>query len=419
MKKTMLFILAWLLCEASYSQNKTTNLDFDSQPITTKGISLPQLITKNLNRSNLQFKLNLSEGLKRPDLSVNFKQFISDSKKQFTLSGGTGISHTLSFTKNDNRDFYLMNGINAHLGADLKLFNKKDYFLQIGTQNSINKIGDLTDFDFINTYNSVTVGFGKGRINFSNDGAAAIAITDKLSQYGLLTRNITDDEYLQLTNLIQNLKNRRKFVNRSYPFSEAEEIQALLESFGLLKEGIDALEVLDNVYRIEPIFDRTTGSQFKISATGSYVSSNLISRYDHFGLAADISYEIHTPINNRWQHNKKISGYASLNNQDSFEPPFQNDLLDRVGINLSNELHYQVDTRIRYSVTNTIGYDFVNNYYLNLPIQDLLYDRSGLYIKTGLELQYQISRTMSTTFGIDVNLGQGNNYTGLKLGLNF
>ena len=127
-------MLAWLAFETSYAQKNNTNLNLDSRPITTQGISLPQLITTNLNRSNLQFKINLSDGLKQPNLSVKFQKFVSDAKKQFTVTAGSSLSQTFSFTKNDNRDFYAMQGMTANVGADLKLFNKNDYFFQLGTE---------------------------------------------------------------------------------------------------------------------------------------------------------------------------------------------------------------------------------------------------------------------------------------------
>jgi hypothetical protein len=60
MKRILLLMLTWLAFKTSYAQNTNTNLNLDSRPITTQGISLPQLITTNLNRSKYQISRTMS-----------------------------------------------------------------------------------------------------------------------------------------------------------------------------------------------------------------------------------------------------------------------------------------------------------------------------------------------------------------------
>lgn len=269
-----MLLIFWLLCQSSYSQIKKNHYKVNTQPITTTGISLPQLITKNINRSELQFGVNLSQGIEHPTLSANYKKIISDDKKQLTIIGGALLDQSISLEKNDNEKRYSINGMSISLGADLKLFNKNDYFIQIGTFNRINKAGGLRTFDFFNSSNSMTIGVGKGRIDFVNDSSAAQGIAEKLSQFGVLTRDLTEEEFSLLVEKINMLKNRRRFVNRSYPLTEAEEIQDQLASFGVIDSSLDISAIINDVYQYEPMMDRTLGSQMSITLNGSFHHSN-------------------------------------------------------------------------------------------------------------------------------------------------
>ena len=151
MKRILMVLSAWLVFNSSNAQSSIQQFNTVPPPITKTGIQLPQLITIDLNRSTLQFKIDLSQNITNPNLQVDFHKLMSDSRKQFTLSGGAKIDHSLNFRPNDFQDFYTLNGMSSNLGADLKLFNGNDYFIQIGTNNFVNKLGGLMDTDFINT----------------------------------------------------------------------------------------------------------------------------------------------------------------------------------------------------------------------------------------------------------------------------
>lgn len=419
MKKLLMLFFLWLGCNSIFAQVNKSNYASDSQSITTNGITLPQLITTDINRSELQFGVNLSQGLEQPDISARFKKFVSDKNKQFTITSGVYVHHSLSFNQNDNRDFYRLNGLTASLGADLKLFSAQNYFIQIGTQNSLSKYGGFSEFDYFQTRNSLTLGFGKGRIDFVSDGAAAISIVEKLSEYSVLKRDLSQEEYGLLAQKVTDLKNRRKFANRSYPLTESEEIQDLLLTFGLLSEDVDVTAIINDAYKFEPMLDRTTGSQFSFSATGIYSSSNLLYGFSHTGLNASLSYIIHSPINSRWQYNKGIAGFITLDNREIDDPFYIDNKLKKAGIGVKNDLHYLVDTRTRLSFLSDIGYNFVNkvpSFYLD---ENPLHDAKGFYLNMRTEIEYQISRTMSTTFGLNLRFAPKNTYTGLSLGLNF
>jgi len=414
----MLFFL-WLGYISSFAQVNKPNYTTDSQPITTTGISLPQLITTDLNRSELQFGVNLSNGFNQPNFTVNFKKLISDKNKQLTITSSAQMNHSLSFSRLDRQSFYNLNSLSLNLGADLKLFNKNNYFIQIATQNRITKYGGFKEFDFISTNNSITLGIGKGRIDFVNDGAAAISIVEKLSEYGILKRDLSNEEYVLLTQRVRELKKRRKFVNRSFPLTESEEIQDLLMTFGLLNEDEDVTAIINDAYKFEPMLDRTVGSQFKIAATGSYSDSNLSHSYGNIELSASLSYMIHSPINSKWQYNKGIIGYISTSEHSLEDPTISEDRLEKASIGIKNDLHYLVDTRTRLSFLSEVGYLFMNKILILDPLGTQLYDDKGFYLNTRTEIEYQISRIMSTTFGLNLRFAPKNTYTGLSLGLNF
>jgi len=417
MKKTLFLIFVWISCNTLFAQKSTPNNTQDSKPNTSQGISLPQLITTNINRSNLQFGINLSEGLKQPNLSVRYEKFISDEKKQLRINIGARVNHTFSFNGNENSDFYTINDMSINYGADLKLFNEQNYFLQLATQNSLGKFGGLTDFDNPSTSNTLTIGFGKGRIDYVDDGTAALMITDKLSKYGVLNRDLTEDEYYRLVQKINDLKNRRRFVNRSYPLSEIEEIHEFLMTIGAINEEDDVTAIIDNAYRYEPMVERTTGSQFRASATGSYYRSSFFNTLNIKGISGSISYMNHSPINMQWQYNKGIEGYFSVSEAtlENTTISYPNEEIRRAGIGLINNLHYLISNKASLSFLSTLGYNFVNRINIFSPT----IDNDEFYLNTSAQLEHQITRTMSTTLGIQLNMSQEYVSTGLILGLTF
>ena len=419
MKRHIMLFLLWLGYSSSFAQVNTPNYTTDSQPITTSGISLPQLITTDLNRSELQFRMNLSEGLEHPHLSANYQKFISDKKKQFFINAGIRAVHSFSNSKNDDRDFYTLHNMSFNLGADLKLFNANNYFIEFGTKNRISKLGDLTNFNFLSTSNSVTLGLGKGRIDFVNDAAATITIIEQLSKYGVLNRELTENEYSLLTEKIRSLKNRRRFVNRSYPLTEVEEIQDLLYSLGVIVEGINVTAIINDAYRFEPMFNRTTGKQFKISASGSYSHSNFISELSNKGITASLSYMIHSPISTKWQYNKGIKAYAMTSKSSIDNPNFSDNRINRAGISINNEIHYLVDSRMRFGIISNIGYDFVDKLHSYDPFSHPYRDNEGFYLNARTQFEYQMTRTMSTTFGFNIEITPNYTFSELSLGLNF
>lgn len=413
----LLFILAFLISQSSYSQNETADLN-SAPPITTTGISLPQLITTDLNRSNLQFGINLTDGLYHPHLSTNYEKFISDNNSQFSITGGLQLRHRFSF-ETDAEDFYTFQSAIANFGADLKFFNANDYYIQVATDNSINKFGGISDFNTINTYNSISLGIGKGRVNYSDDGAAIIAIIDKLKKYGFIKREVTEKEYLTLVEKIRVLKNRRKFVNRSYPLTEVEEIQDELSTLGLIEEGINITEIINDVYRFEPLIDRRVGSQFGIVATASFVHSDFVNGYNTYSITTKIGYDRYVPINSKLQFNQGVSGYIAASKFKNEDQNFDEDRFSRLGVQINNEFHYLVDTRMRISAFGRVGHDFVHKLYLNNSLGDPYFDLEGFFLNLGGELRYQITRTTSATVGINLNITPRYNSSGIHFGLNF
>ena len=419
MKKLLILFFLWLGYHSSFAQATSATSQIDSPPITKSGITLPQLITTDIKRSNLHFGLNLSQGLKQPHLSANYQKFISDKKKQFSINARVGLNHSLSFQKNDNQDFYNFFSLSLNLGANLKAFNQKNYFIEVGTQNQIAQNGGFSESNYFSNYNSITLGIGKGRIDFVNDGAAAVSITDKLSRYCVLKRELSENEYSILTEKIRSLKNRRKFVNRSYPLTEAEEIQELLSTFGVTDNSIDITSMIHDAYRFEPMLDRTTGSQFRIAATASYSHIRLLSGFSNKGLSSTISYMIHSPISTKWQYNKGITGYITASESSTDDPTSTESRLKRAGISIKNDFHYLVDARSRLSFISNVGYDFKDELYYFEPIGIPYTNNNGFYISTRTEFEYQISRTMSTTLGINLDITPDYTFTGLSLGLKF
>jgi len=132
-----------------------------------------------------------------------------------------------------------------------------------------------------------------------------------------------------------------------------------------------------------------------------------------------LSYSIHSAINSKWQYNKRVSGYLVVLKTGFDAPTFEDNKIRKVGIGFDNDFHYLLDNRIRVSLLTSVGYDFISELPTYNPFDNPYRDNHGFYLKTSSEVEFQISRTMSTTFGVDLNFTPGNTFTGLRMGLKF
>ena len=306
------------------------------------------------------------------------------------------------------------------LGMDFKLFDQKQRFFQIAAQSNITNQDEFGVFGFDLNFKSVTLGIGVGRINYVNDAVAALNIIEKLKKLNVITRELTENEYQSLVQRINALKNRRRFANRSYPLTEVEEIHDLLHMFGVLNESINTLDIIDEAYKFEPIIDRTTGSQFRISATGSEHSIDYMFNLKLRRITTEVSYELHKPISLNWQYKGKIAAFLSAYKLNTTLPSdFENGLIHG-GFYMDNELHYLVDTRQKLSLNTTFGFNDMTFTDLAFLLErNQLVDYKYLHFSVGADYEYQISRTSSINFGLNLSLSQDTNFTTVNMGIKF
>jgi len=417
MKNTSMLLWLLLYCGAMLAQNTTPSNDTSASADDKKSM-LPQLITIDLNRNDLQFGLDLSEGLNTPNLSARIERFTSNENRQIRLFARSDLNHRLSFNNNDFFDFYTLHNLGIQLGAEATFFNENNLFFHAASNNFITQFRGFTE-NPIGVSNLITLGFGKGRIDFVDDGSVALRITEKLEKYKLLMRPLTEEEHKQLMQKIQTLKNRRRFVNRSYPLTELEEVQDFYVTIGAVDEAIDITAIIDDVYRYEPMIARTTGKQFKVDFSGSHFGGTDFFLGSTFGFNTAISYQIHSPISTSWQYDRGIRTFLDIADDLAPTVGLEEGTLRTIGIAINNDIHYLLDSRIRLSLRSDAGYNFINSPNL-ISITDIDETRNeGLYIYTATSLEYQISRLISMTMGISIQLGNGFLGTAFRAGLNF
>lgn len=415
MKRPLLLLLGWLyLCPLSGQEVAPKHI-----PKFANGLTLPQLITTKIDQTTLHYQADYESIESRRNIGVYFNKFMSDDRSQFyfwsnallgiqsDISREGGIDHPSSFQSS------------ATIGANLKFFNSKSYFLELGTTNAVYRRGKLFENNGLILQNSLEFALGKGRINYINDGIVALAIIDKLKHYHLLIRDLYEEEYLEFTKLIRNLKNRRRLVNRSFPLTEVEEIQDYLVSIDVIEADRDITNIINQAYKFDPILARTSGSQFRIAISGQNSYSNVVGYSNRLGLETSISYIIHSAINTQWQYNKGISGYLVVLDSSEDDLLCTESGLQRAGIGMENNFHYILDNQIKISLLTTTGLDLINRAYNDAYLCNPYIKNEGLYLKTSTEIEYQITRTLSTSIGVNLYLQPDNTFTGISFGLKF
>jgi len=289
---------------------------------------------------------------------------------------------------NLNSSFHSLNYISFNHSN--RYYTSKKHFLSFGINSSIednvNKNNTSNDSSFSNFYtNSViiglspSIGIGTGRIESVEDARQALYILDALSEKGVLTRQLTEDEIFTLSQQISRVKNKRFLDSRLHLMDEIASVDSFFVSNKLINKS-DAT-YFTNLYDLwvnGANFIRKSGHEFEIIFTpkGSWnnrkdqlndndYNNTTTNKQMNYGGKLAFTYNYEKPVHLNWQHsvNAVLYGYTD------FQKLEYNSML----WNPSN------NSGINFSGSYTLGYYPTTRTYLSVGVSEIL---NQYYIKT-------------------------------------
>ncbi len=415
--KRFLFVLV-LFTSMTTQAITQENKNDDAQSITTPGIKVPQLITTNIRRQNLSFQFNYTQNRFNSNwLSANLGSFISTKNKQISIFGSAGYSNnsrSLSDMISLNRNY----SVSFNLGLNAKFFNSRNQFFEFGIQSS-NNFYKIIDRRFTQARSQIKIGLGQGRIDFIDDATIVAQIIEGLEKKGELLKKLTKLQLIEFKDLVAEIKNNRKFVNRSYTEFEIEQITTFLSNIGVIKENGFNKQIIQQQYKYEPMFARTTGTQYKFSL---YSQFNVLQSQDQldvnpFTLGAELSFQKDRYINDKWQLNTRASAF--FEQKVSAFADNHNFTYKRAGIKLQNSLFYKIDNKSSLRFINEIGYTPVNEVF---KFQDNKFTRenvSSVYMNNTLQYEFMLNRKTAVNVGINLGVTKTGLNSGMSFGIRF
>lgn len=155
---------------------------------------------------------------------------------------------------------------------------------------------------------SLGIGGGKGRIEQVQDFRHALLLMQELNKRGVLKRNLSETELLNLANLISELQNKRVFDARKRKEKDLIAIDSFLVKKDIInKERSIAYFVgLEDIWRFGSLQIRESGNKVELYASPGYdVDKGDFLAYDYkleiFKVDAVLNYSIRKPISIKWQ----------------------------------------------------------------------------------------------------------------------
>lgn len=214
-----------------------------------------------------------------------------------------------------------------------RFYGKHKLFFEVGnTLNSnLNKskktqtiISEKAN-DF-NINDELSLGFGKGRIEYVQDAQMALFIINDLKNQGLITGNIDAATAYQFAQLITDINNKRIFDNRRRRIYELTQINNFLKEKGIISEpDIRHFTTINDNWALSLNPFRASGSAWFVRTNPKAGYSHIKRLYENgnadnynsklFGIAMELGFENYKPINLKWQRNYSIKLVHDIKNQ--------------------------------------------------------------------------------------------------------
>lgn len=206
--------------------------------------------------------------------NMNYSFYRNSNKVQISVKAHTSIRYDRverfyrfgdGITDNDNSYF----GSGFDIQYNIKYFLKNNWFLTTSPVFDIsysedNNLIENSEWKRSERGGSLLVGGGKGRIEHVEDFRHAILILQKLDKKGIIKRNLSEEEIVELSTLISELKNRRFFDYRKQKEIELTTIDSFLVSNNIINDenSISYFVVLQEMWSYGGRQFRESGNQF-------------------------------------------------------------------------------------------------------------------------------------------------------------
>lgn len=316
-----------------------------------------------------------SESLQRIlNTSLKLNSSFENSKSDYIHSNATNIQKTNSFRLNPyfntdltNRNYFkpsFFYETNIKLSCNYSNYRSKDE----GTMTNSEIKEKETVFSAI-----IPLKIGKGRIEPVEDARQAIYILDELSKQGKINRSLSDEDVLEFSKFISELKNMRFFDSRIRKIYELEAIDSFLNTNNYI-EKMDAryFTTLEDFWSYGNSHFRNNGQRFSFSLYPCFYreiyENNIEMINNTFIIDAGVEYNYEKPINLSWQNTIEIKaligttqGKTSYDNQtpklDIKLPNFRLKYLQQIG--------FFPNTRTSMSFNYSLAYIYFFDKYSN------------------------------------------------------
>ncbi|MDR0295054.1 MAG: hypothetical protein LBH91_02530, partial [Prevotellaceae bacterium] len=319
MKKIISALTVPLFFVSAYSQNSMQNEYKEWEPSQNEYINfdISKYITPDIVRNQLDINFNFNSYNLRTDYSESnrdnkyesssytgnissyFSHYVNTRKKISSLTvdlsfGGNYYSYKDKQTNNlitidEESSSYQLNP-----SLDLSWLNKwyfsKLIFLDYGINGTIsynfkqNKIKNQSEDSKQKDFSlniSPQVGIGYGRIENVQDARQAVYIADALSKRKVLTRNLSNDELFELSQIISTVKNKRFLDSRLHLIDEITSVDSFFVNNKLLTDnGVAYFTTLYDMWNYGALFSRKSGYEISLVARPYFGCQNIENTYE-------------------------------------------------------------------------------------------------------------------------------------------
>ncbi|MDR0231260.1 MAG: hypothetical protein LBI82_03990 [Dysgonamonadaceae bacterium] len=365
MKKKIILVLAVLLLVVNaFSQGNTQNEYEEWIPSQEEFTSfdISKYITPDIVRNQLDINLNLhsnyscssgdskystsefSNSTFTGNIASYFSHYVNTRKKISGFAIGLSFDgdynsqkRKWTFTDDNSTTVNINNNVrnistsSLHLDWSNRRYFSKSIFMDYNiysnvsynfTQNKIEKQSEDSNqkqktffFHF-----SPQVGVGYGRIENVEDARQAIYIVNALSKRKVLTRNLSNNEMLELSQKISTVKNKRFLDSRLHLIDEITSVDSFFVNNNLLADnGAAYFTTLYDMWQYGALFSRKSGYEISFMARpysvyqnekNTPIMRNHIYNSNQYIISLDFSYE--KPFKLNWQHSVAAGGYGGI-----------------------------------------------------------------------------------------------------------
>lgn len=357
----------------------------------------------------------------------NYRDTIKDFQNQFTGNYNLGYSFyqntkkiqssisadtygNYSKTKQNRFNYYSQDNYsfnnNVALNYDLKyFFTPTNWFVTTAPNFALsysNYKERESDLEYKSLYTSakVKIGGGKGRIEQVQDFRHAILLIEEFDKRGVSKRNVTEEEMIELSTLISQLKNKRFFDYRKQKEAELVALDSFFVEKGIVDEkSIQYYTGLEDIWTYGGLQVRESGKQVLFSITPGYVFSKNLKLEDNninedILMHYNLSFVSKNPISVKWQGNYSAGLYHEYlkrlqqQNVNIGEKSYDSQAF------VNGEIGYYPNTRTNFSLSSKIALSNRGN--------EKIFDkeRYGAQLKISTSGYYYISEKLRAGYSV-------------------